>query len=85
MESVMQSDRDGINWAAVLVSFIAAAFVGPAVGAGLALIATVFLSIALGAGAVADALGTRLAVAGSTVAFVAAWWGFYRLARRVFE
>jgi hypothetical protein len=70
---------------ALLVSFIGALFVGPALGAGSALLAVAALTIVRGDFVRADTVGTTLAIAGSAVLFVAAWWVFYRLARRVFE
>jgi hypothetical protein len=70
---------------ALILSFIGALFVGPALGAGLALVAVVALSIVLGDSALANTVGTTLTLAGSGVLFLGAWWIFYRLARRIFE
>ncbi len=75
----------GINWLALILSFIGAIFVGPALGAGLALLAVAALSIALGNSAPANAVGTTLTLALSILLFLGAWWTFYRLAKRIFE
>ncbi len=70
---------------ALILSFIGALFVGPALGAGLALIAVVALSIVLGDFALANTVGTTLMLAGSGLLFLGGWWIIHWLARRIFE
>jgi hypothetical protein len=74
-------DSRGIRWAALILSFIGATFVGPALGAGIARLVAAALSIALGRVFVDDTVPTTLAIADSRVFFLVAWRAFYRLSR----
>ena len=74
-----------IRWVPLILSFIGAVFVGPALGAGAALLTVVILSILTADFALADTLGTAVAIAGSVALFLGSWWVFYRLAKRNFE
>ena len=78
-------EKDGVNWLALVLSFIGAAFVGPALGAGVALIATVGWTILRGSTKAVATVGTAFTIAASGVLFLAAWWSFYQLARRLFD
>ena len=78
-------ERPTIHWRALIVSFIGAAFVGPALGAGLGLVVTVVLAIALGEGTTGNSIVTRLAFAASAGFFLGTWWAFYRLTSRIFD
>jgi hypothetical protein len=71
-----------IRWLALILSFIGAVFVGPALALGATFIIIAFLTVLTGNLPLGDTVGTTLAVAGSGVLFLVVWWVFYRLAKR---
>lgn len=81
----MTERSSGIRWVALLLSFIGALFVGPALALGAAFITIALLTVVIGNFALADTVGTWLAAAGSVVLFLGIWWVFYGLTKRSLE
>jgi len=77
--------RGGIHWKALIISFLGAAFIGPALGLGAALLLTAAVAIISGRAPGAGSLSTSVAIVASSAIFLAAWWVFYRLAKQSLE